>query len=54
MDGAGRSVREAAEDAGIAYSTMRSNLESVFRKPETRQQSQLVALLRSLQPPIGN
>lgn len=50
----GRSVREAAEDASIAYSTMRSNLESVFRKTETRQQSQLVALLRSLQPPIGS
>lgn len=50
----GRSVKEAAEDAGIAYSTMRSYLESVFRKTETRQQSQLVALLRSLQPPIGH
>jgi DNA-binding CsgD family transcriptional regulator len=48
----GRSVREAAEDAGIAYSTMRTYLENVFRKTETRQQSQLVALLRSLQPPI--
>lgn len=48
----GRSIREAAEDAGIAYSTMRTYLENVFRKTETRQQSQLVALLRSLQPPI--
>lgn len=48
----GRSVREAAEDAGIAYSTMRTYLENVFRKTETRQQSQLVALLRSLQPPV--
>lgn len=48
----GRSVKEAAKDAGIAYSTMRTYLENVFRKTETRQQSQLVALLRSLQPPI--
>lgn len=48
----GRSVREAAGDAGIAYSTMRAYLENVFRKTETRQQSQLVALLRSLQPTV--
>ncbi len=48
----GHSVKEAAEDVGIAYSTMRTYLENVFRKTETRQQSQLVALLRSLQPPI--
>lgn len=48
----GRSIKEAAEDNGVAYSTMRTYLENVFRKTETRQQSQLVALLRSLQPPI--
>lgn len=48
----GHTVKEAAEDNGVAYSTMRTYLENVFRKTETRQQSQLVALLRSLQPPM--
>ncbi len=48
----GRSVKETAEEIGVAYSTMRTYLENVFRKTQTRQQSQLVALLRSLQPPM--
>lgn len=48
----GHSLKEAAEHKGVAYSTMRAYLENVFRKTETRQQSQLVALLRSLQPRI--
>ncbi len=48
----GRSIRETAEDTRVAYSTLRTHLDSVFRKTGTRQQSQLVALLRSLQPPM--
>lgn len=48
----GRSMRETAEDTHVAYSTLRTHLDNVFRKTGTRQQSQLVALLRSLQPPM--
>lgn len=46
----GRSLKEAAVDGGIRFSTARSYLESVFRKTATRQQSQLVSLLKSTQP----
>jgi DNA-binding CsgD family transcriptional regulator len=46
----GMSLREAAADLGLKYGTVRSYLERIFRKTETRQQSQLVALLRSAQP----
>ena len=46
----GRTLRETALDLHIAYSTVRSNLEVVFQKTATRQQSQLVALLKNVQP----
>jgi len=46
----GMSLREAAADIGLRYGTVRSYLERIFRKTETRQQSQLVALLRRAQP----
>lgn len=46
----GRSLKEAAGHQGIQFSTGRSYLESIFRKTGTRQQSQLVALLKSTQP----
>lgn len=48
------SLRKTVDNSrGIrAGSTMRTYLENVFRKTETRQQSQLVALLRSLPPPM--
>lgn len=48
----GGSLRETAEDTHVAYNTLRTHLDSVFRKTGTRKQSQLVALLRSLQPPM--
>jgi DNA-binding CsgD family transcriptional regulator len=43
----GMSLKEAAEDAHIQFSTARSYLEKIFQKTGTRQQSQLVALLKS-------
>jgi DNA-binding CsgD family transcriptional regulator len=51
--GSGATLRGAADAQGIRFSTARSYLESVFRKTGTRQQSQLVALLKSTQPLIG-
>jgi DNA-binding CsgD family transcriptional regulator len=47
---AGHSLREAAENANIRFSTARSHLERIFQKTGVRQQSQLVALLKSAQP----
>ncbi|MEW6452233.1 MAG: helix-turn-helix transcriptional regulator [Pseudomonadota bacterium] len=47
---AGRTLKEAADDNRIQFSTARSYLETIFRKTGTRQQSQLVALLKSVQP----
>jgi DNA-binding CsgD family transcriptional regulator len=43
----GVSLKDAAVHQGIKFSTARSYLESIFRKTRTRQQSQLVALLKS-------
>jgi len=46
----GLALKDAAAHQGIRFSTARSYLESIFRKTRTRQQSQLVALLKSTQP----
>jgi DNA-binding CsgD family transcriptional regulator len=46
----GRSLKDAAEDQKIKFSTARSYLEQVFLKTGTNQQSQLVALLKSTTP----
>lgn len=46
----GRTLKEAAEDSQIRFSTARSYLDNIFLKTGTRQQSQLVALLKSVQP----
>ena len=46
----GRTLKQAAADQGIKFSTARSNLEEVFRRTGTHQQSQLVALLKSTHP----
>jgi DNA-binding CsgD family transcriptional regulator len=46
----GQSLKQAAETEKIAFSTARSYLERIFIKTGTRQQSQLVALLKNLQP----
>ena len=45
----GRTLQQAANDNRIALSTARSYLETIFRKTGTRQQSHLVALLKSAQ-----
>jgi DNA-binding CsgD family transcriptional regulator/PAS domain-containing protein len=47
---AGLSLKEIARDTGIRFSTARTHLERIFRKTETRQQSQLVAVLKNVQP----
>ena len=46
----GRSLKQAAQDEGLRFTTARSYLEQVFRKTGTNQQSQLVALLKGAQP----
>jgi DNA-binding CsgD family transcriptional regulator len=48
----GMALKDAALHQGIRFSTARSYLEIIFRKTRTRQQSQLVALLKSTQPLI--
>ncbi|MGE3147885.1 MAG: helix-turn-helix transcriptional regulator [Pseudorhodoplanes sp.] len=42
----GHSLKDAAAACGMRFSTARSHLERIFRKTGTRQQHQLVALLR--------
>lgn len=44
----GLTLREAAEREGIAFSTARSYLETIFAKTGTRRQSQLVGLLERI------
>ena len=46
---AGMTLKEAADAAQIQFSTARSHMEKIFQKTGTRQQSQLVALLKSTQ-----
>jgi DNA-binding CsgD family transcriptional regulator len=46
----GLSLKMAAEEAGLRFSTVRTYLNRIFRKTGTNQQSQLVALLKSAHP----
>ncbi|MBK1868619.1 helix-turn-helix transcriptional regulator [Aestuariivirga sp. YIM B02566] len=46
----GLSLKAAAAEAGLQFSTVRTYLNRVFRKTGTNQQSQLVALLKSAHP----
>ena len=46
----GHSLKSAAQQIGIQFSTARSYLDRIFRKTGTHQQSELVALLKSVQP----
>jgi DNA-binding CsgD family transcriptional regulator len=46
----GQSLKKAAQDLGIQFSTARSYLDRIFRKTGTHQQSELVALIKSAQP----
>lgn len=47
---AGRSLKAAAIGNGVTFSTARTYLDRIYRKTGTNQQSQLVALLKSVQP----
>ncbi len=47
---AGQSLKSAAELQDIRFSTARHYLENIFQKTGMRQQSQLVALLKNVQP----
>ena len=47
---AGQSLKASAELQDIRFSTARHYLENIFQKTGTRQQSQLVALLKNVQP----
>ena len=46
----GASLKEAADRYGVRFTTARSYLENIFQKTGVRQQSQLVAVLKTLQP----
>ena len=46
----GHSLKTAAQESGIQFSTARAYLEQIFRKTGTHQQSQLVSLVKSAQP----
>ncbi|MGE0007618.1 MAG: helix-turn-helix transcriptional regulator [Parvibaculaceae bacterium] len=46
----GLSLKTAAAEAGLQFSTVRTYLNRIFRKTGTSQQSQLVALLKSAHP----
>lgn len=48
----GSSLTEAAETQGVRISTARTHLARIFQKTNTRQQSQLVSLLRSAALPL--
>jgi DNA-binding CsgD family transcriptional regulator len=47
---AGATLKETADIENITFGTARTHLEKIFAKTGTRQQSQLVALLKNLQP----
>jgi len=49
----GWTVKEAAASANITVKTCRTYLERIFSKTRTRQQSELVALLKSTEPLSG-
>lgn len=50
----GRTLKQAADDNRIQISTARSYLENIFHKTGARQQSRLVALLKSAQTIVRN
>lgn len=49
----GRTLKEAAVRSNITVKTCRTYLERIFSKTSTRQQSELVALLKSTEPLSG-
>jgi DNA-binding CsgD family transcriptional regulator len=46
----GQSLKAAAAGNGVTFSTARTYLDRIYRKTGANQQSQLVALLKSVQP----
>lgn len=46
---AGHSLRQAAVERGISYASARTYLDHIFRKTGTRQQSELVALMKTIE-----
>lgn len=46
----GLSIAESAVRSGITYRTARTYLDRIFRKTDTHHQSQLVAMLKTVQP----
>jgi len=48
----GLSLTQAAEAQGVRISTARTHLARIFQKTDTRQQSQLVSLLRGAVLPL--
>jgi DNA-binding CsgD family transcriptional regulator len=49
----GLSIAESAVRNGVTYSTARTYLDRIFRKTDTHHQSQLVAMLKSVQPLVA-
>lgn len=49
----GRTLKEAAANSNVTVKTGRTYLERIFSKTRTRQQSELVALLKSTEPLSG-
>jgi DNA-binding CsgD family transcriptional regulator len=43
-------LKAAASGNGVTFSTARTYLDRIYRKTGTNQQSQLVALLKTVQP----
>ena len=50
---AGRSLEEAADEAGIRISTARGYLKAIFAKVGVRRQGELVAFINAMVPPIA-
>ena len=48
----GLSLKQAAAHQGVQFSTTRTHLEHIFQKTRTHQQTQLVLLLKSVQPSL--
>ena len=46
----GLSLKQAAAQQGVQFSTARTHLEHIFQKTRTHQQTQLILLLKSVQP----
>jgi DNA-binding CsgD family transcriptional regulator len=50
----GLSIAESADRNGVTYRTARTYLDRIFRKTDTHHQSQLVAVLKTVQPLVAS